>query len=76
MSSRRFRIRRRIRKLEGTCGIDLSDGHLRIEYTQDTTGFWLEPHTDISVKLFTMLVYRLEGTGTGPMPEPTSSTRT
>ena len=32
-------------------------GHLRIEYCQDTDGFWLEPHLDISVKLFTMLVY-------------------
>jgi hypothetical protein len=36
---------------------DLSDGHLRIEYCQDATGFWLEPHTDIFVKKFTMLVY-------------------
>jgi len=30
---------------------------LRIEYCQDIDGFWLEPHLDISVKLFTMLVY-------------------
>ncbi|MFQ5775497.1 MAG: 2OG-Fe(II) oxygenase [Kiloniellaceae bacterium] len=49
--------RRCIRKIEETCGIDLSKGHLRIEYTQDTDGFWLEPHTDISVKLYTMLIY-------------------
>jgi hypothetical protein len=46
-----------VAKLEKTCGIDLSEGNLRIEYTQDCDGFWLEPHTDISVKLFTMLVY-------------------
>lgn len=46
-----------IERLEETCGIDLSQGQLRIEYTQDTSGFWLEPHTDISVKLFTMLIY-------------------
>ncbi len=43
--------------IERTTGTDLSDGHLRIEYCQDTEGFWLEPHTDIDVKLFTMLVY-------------------
>lgn len=43
--------------LERTSGTDLSRGHLRIEYCQDVDGFWLEPHLDISVKLFTMLVY-------------------
>lgn len=43
--------------IEETTGADLSDGHLRIEYCQDTDGFWLEPHTDIFVKKFTMLVY-------------------
>ena len=43
--------------IEAATGTDLSDGHLRIEYCQDTEGFWLEPHTDISVKKFTMLVY-------------------
>lgn len=46
-----------IRKLESTCGTALKGGSLRIEYCQDTEGFWLEPHTDISAKLFTMLVY-------------------
>lgn len=46
-----------IRKIEETTGADLSKGHLRIEYCQDVDGFWLEPHLDISVKLFTMLVY-------------------
>ncbi len=43
--------------IEESTGTDLSDGHLRIEYCQDTDGFWLEPHTDIFVKKFTMLVY-------------------
>jgi len=48
----------RTRKLiEATTGADLSDGHLRIEYCQDAPGFWLEPHTDIFVKKYTMLVY-------------------
>ena len=45
------------RTIEETTGADLSDAHLRIEYCQDTDGFWLEPHTDIKVKKFTMLVY-------------------
>ncbi len=43
--------------IEGATSADLSDSHLRIEYCQDNPGFWLEPHTDIFVKKFTMLVY-------------------
>jgi hypothetical protein len=39
------------------CGIDLAGSYLRIECTLDTDGFWLESHTDIGAKLFTMLVY-------------------
>lgn len=39
------------------CGTDLAGSYLRIEYCQDRDGFWLEPHTDISAKLLTMLVY-------------------
>jgi hypothetical protein len=39
---------------------DLGGSHLRIEYCQDGPGFWLEPHTDILVKKFTMLVYLLD----------------
>lgn len=35
--------------LHGTC--------LRIEYAQDTGKFWLEPHSDIGVKVFTLLIY-------------------
>ncbi len=42
---------------------DLSDTFLRIEYAQDTDGFWLEPHTDIGVKSFTMLLYLSDGEG-------------
>ena len=38
-------------------GRDVSHGSVRIEYCQDVDGFWLEPHVDIPVKLFTMLVY-------------------
>ncbi len=43
--------------LQKLTGADLSTGHLRVEYCQDEDGFWLEPHRDIGVKLFTMLVY-------------------
>jgi hypothetical protein len=35
----------------------LDDTFVRIEYAQDTDGFWLKPHTDIGVKMFTMLIY-------------------
>jgi hypothetical protein len=38
-------------------GSRLDDTFLRIEYAQDTDGFWLKPHTDIGVKMFTMLIY-------------------
>ena len=39
------------------CGVALGGAYLRIEYCLDTDGFWLEPHTDIGAKLFTMLIY-------------------
>ncbi len=41
--------------------IDLDGSYLRMEYAQDGDGFWLEPHTDIGVKLFTMLLYLSDG---------------
>lgn len=47
--------------IERTCGVRLGDGLLRIEYCQDMDGFWLEPHTDIGAKLFTLLIYLSEG---------------
>ena len=43
--------------IEAKTGAHLSGSRLRIEYSQDTEGFWLAPHTDISVKTFTMLIY-------------------
>lgn len=43
--------------IEDICGIRLGGSSLRIECCLDTDGFWLEPHTDIGAKLFTMLVY-------------------
>src|SRR5215471_19000163 len=38
-------------------GAKLKGSYLRVEYGQDTNGFWLEPHTDLGVKMFTMLLY-------------------
>jgi hypothetical protein len=38
-------------------GSKLAGSYLRVEYGQDTDGFWLEPHTDLGVKMFTMLLY-------------------
>jgi hypothetical protein len=38
-------------------GTRLAGTFLRVEYAQDTDGFWLEPHTDLGVKVFTMLLY-------------------
>ncbi len=43
--------------IERRCGVTLAGSLLRIEYCQDTDGFWLEPHTDIGVKRFTLLIY-------------------
>jgi hypothetical protein len=47
-------------KIEEICGLDLTGTFLRMEYCQDTDGFWLEPHTDIGAKTFTMLIYLSE----------------
>jgi hypothetical protein len=43
--------------LQHACKVSLGGTNLRIEHCQDTAGFWLEPHTDIGVKKFTMLIY-------------------
>ena len=49
--------------IESVCGISLAGTSLRVEYCRDTEGFWLEPHTDIGVKRFTMLIYLSDGPG-------------
>jgi len=43
--------------IESGTGADLRQSYVRLEYAQDTDGFWLEPHTDLGVKRFTMLIY-------------------
>ncbi len=49
--------------IEKFFSVDLKGTFLRIEYTQDVTGFWLEPHTDLGVKRLTVLVYLSNGEG-------------
>lgn len=55
--SEAFQDKRVTDMIEKTFGTDLSGTYLRIEFAQDTDGFWLEPHTDLGVKSFTMLLY-------------------
>ena len=43
--------------IERRFAIKLAGSYLRIEYAMDIDGFWLEPHSDLGVKLFTMLLY-------------------
>ena len=52
-----------VAELERLCGVGLRENHLRIEYCLDSDGFWLEPHTDIGVKRFTMLIYLSDDPG-------------
>lgn len=46
-----------IDRLQSLTGASLRGSFLRIEYCLDINGFWLESHTDIGAKLFTMLIY-------------------
>jgi hypothetical protein len=46
--------------IQAATGADLSETYVRLEYAQDVDGFWLEPHTDLGVKRFTMLIYLAE----------------
>ncbi|MGH6816869.1 MAG: 2OG-Fe(II) oxygenase [Hyphomicrobiaceae bacterium] len=52
-----FQDRRIVSAVERVFGAKLHGSYLRIEYAQDINGFWLEPHTDLGVKLFTCLLY-------------------
>jgi hypothetical protein len=56
-----FQSSRVARRIETTMKTDLADTYVRLEYAQDVDGFWLEPHTDLGVKRFTMLIYLNEG---------------
>jgi len=54
---RAFQDKRLCDRIAGHFGSKLAGSYLRVEYGQDTDGFWLEPHTDLGVKMFTMLLY-------------------
>jgi hypothetical protein len=56
-----FQSPRVVEAIEAHTGADLSESFVRLEYAQDTDGFWLEPHTDLGVKRFTMLIYLSDG---------------
>jgi hypothetical protein len=58
-----FQDRRTTRSIEQTFGTRLAGTYLRVEYAQDIDGFWLEPHTDLGVKVFTMLLYLSKDAG-------------
>jgi hypothetical protein len=58
-----FKDARVISVVESVAGAQLKGTRLRIEYCQDGPGFWLEPHTDIAVKKFTMLIYLSDDPG-------------
>lgn len=52
-----FQDRQITTTIEQQFDLDLTGTYLRIEYAQDTGDFWLEPHSDLGVKLFTVLLY-------------------
>jgi hypothetical protein len=52
-----FQDKRITSHIEKTFGTNLKGTYLRIEFAQDIDGFWLEPHTDLGVKAFTLLLY-------------------
>ncbi|MEO8813377.1 MAG: hypothetical protein ABI376_10760 [Caulobacteraceae bacterium] len=75
-----FQSARVVAAIEGGTAADLSGTCVRIEYAQDTNGFWLEPHTDLGVKRLTMQIYMSAGAeqgdlGTDLYSRPGSRTR-
>jgi hypothetical protein len=54
---RAFQDRRVTDRIADRFGARLDGTFLRVELAQDTDGFWLEPHTDLGVKAFTLLIY-------------------
>jgi hypothetical protein len=52
-----FQDQRVTDKMAAHFGSALGGTYLRVEFAQDVDGFWLEPHTDLGVKTFTMLLY-------------------
>jgi hypothetical protein len=52
-----FQSPRLTKRIEDHFGTRLAGTYLRVEFAQDINGFWLEPHTDLGVKVFTLLLY-------------------
>jgi hypothetical protein len=52
-----FQDKRVTSHIEQVFDTDLTGTYLRMEFAQDIDGFWLEPHSDLGVKVFTMLLY-------------------
>jgi hypothetical protein len=52
-----FQDKRVTSHIEKAFSTNLKGTYLRIEFAQDIDGFWLEPHTDLGVKAFTLLLY-------------------
>ena len=68
-----FQDKRTTGTIERIFGTKLGGTYLRVEYAQDIDGFWLEPHTDLGVKVFTMLLYLSKDPG-HRTSAPTSTT--
>ncbi len=62
-----FQSSETVAAIERECGTSLAGTNLRIEFCQDTEGFWLEPHTDIGPKKFTMSIFLCRGEGAGDL---------
>lgn len=58
-----FQAPHMVRFIEKFFDTEIEGTFLRIEYAQDMTGFWLEPHTDLGVKRLTLLLYLPNGDG-------------
>lgn len=56
-----FQAPETVAAVQAFSGAPIEGTWLRVEYAQDTRGFWLEPHTDLGVKKFTMLYYLADG---------------
>ena len=50
-----FQSPRVVQAIMDATGAKLEGTYVRIEYAIDVSGFWLEPHTDLGVKSYTML---------------------
>jgi hypothetical protein len=58
-----FQSSETVAAIERECDTNLAGTNLRIEFCQDNEGFWLEPHTDIGPKKFTMSLFLCQGDG-------------